>query len=211
MRNSLFISLEELNQAYFKDLFILLDQAFGALNINYYVLGALARDVWYALENKQTRATRDVDLAIYVDSQGHYNEVLHTLVAEYDFKIVEDAPIELHTPFGYAMDLIPFGTESNRIKERFNDNHDLPIYFEGIKEVFNHATVNTIDEKTGIEMNIASLPGILLLKLIAYDDRPEKERKTRMISKKLFSTILISRITTFGMNTTIYLLKIIKI
>lgn len=177
MPDTLLISLDDLQQAHLKELFPLLDQAFAELNINYYVLGALARDAWYAIANKQARATRDIDLAIYVDSNEHYEELLATLVTAYGFEAIEDVPFKLRTPFGYTMDFIPFGIESIDEKFEFEEGWDEPIYINGLEEVFENATVKAMDEEAGIEFNIASLPAILLLKLIAYDDRPEKRNQ----------------------------------
>jgi len=136
MRDSLHISLEGLQQAHLTELFPILDQAFNALNITHYVLGALARDTWYATVNKQTRATRDIDLAIYVDSNEHYEKLLENLVAKYGFKTIEDVPFKLRTPFGYTMDFIPFGIESIDEKFEFEEGWDEPIYINGLEEVF---------------------------------------------------------------------------
>lgn len=177
MPDTLLISLDDLQQAHLKELFPLLDQAFTALNISYYVLGALARGAWYATANKQARATRDIDLAIYVDSNEHYEELMATLVADYEFGTIKDAPFKLRTPFGYTMDFIPFGIESIDEKFELEEGWDEPIYINGLEEVFESATVKAMDKEAGIEFNIASLPAILLLKLIAYDDRPEKRNQ----------------------------------
>lgn len=177
MSNTLPISLDDLQQAHLKELFSLLDQAFASLDISYYVLGALARDAWYATQNKRMPATRDIDLAIYVDTSEQYDELMATLVAKYGFEAINDVPFKLRTPFGYTMDFIPFGIESIDEKFAFEEGWDEPIYINGLEEVFESATVKAIDKEAGIEFNIASLPAILLLKLIAYDDRPEKRNQ----------------------------------
>lgn len=174
MKDTLPIPLDELQQDYLRELFKLLNKVFDELGVKYYVLGALARDIWYFTQKKQAPATRDVDLAIYVDTKENYKELLNRLIADYEFETIEDTRYKLRTPFGYTIDFIPFGIESIDEKFEFEEGRAEPIYINGIEEVFVNATVKVVDKKADIEFNIASLPAILLLKLIAYDDRPEK-------------------------------------
>lgn len=56
----------------------------------------------------------------------------------------------------------------------FDEEGGEAIYVNGLEEVYHKATVLAVDVESGIEFRIATLPAILLLKLIAYDDRPER-------------------------------------
>ena len=135
--------------------------------------GALARDAWYSTETIQARATKDVDLAVYVFSNNQYDELIAYLTNEYKFAQIENAPFRLKTPFAFTIDLIPFGIESIDEKVEFEEGWDRPAYINGFKEIAQKATVEAVDKETGLQFKVASLPAIVLLKLIAYDDRPE--------------------------------------
>lgn len=174
MGNILKISLEGLQQEHLGQLFDLLNRAFDEVGVHYYVLGALARDIWLETERKQVRATRDVDFAVYVEVKEMYEQLQSHLTNEYGFERVKHAPARLRTPFGYTIDLIPFGIESIDEKVILDESNNRPIYINGLEEVFEHATAIARDEEMDIEFRVATLPGILLLKLIAYDDRPER-------------------------------------
>jgi len=173
MRDSLPISLEQLRQENLRELFEILEEAFAEFDINYYVLGALARDAWYSTQHIQARATRDVDFAVYVFSGDHYEELKNLLIVEYEFEETEGNPYKLRTPFEFTIDLIPFGIETIDGRIELAEEWDRPVFVNGFEEVAENATVDAIDEEAGLKFRIASLPAIILLKLIAYDDRPE--------------------------------------
>ena len=45
-----------------------IEPARGTLGVDYYLIGALARDIWYQRSQINSRATRDVDFAVLVGS-----------------------------------------------------------------------------------------------------------------------------------------------
>ena len=55
-----------------------------------------------------------------------------------------------------------------------DENWDRPVFVNGFEEIFRRATIQVKDEDDDLEFKVATLPAILLLKLLAYDDRPEK-------------------------------------
>jgi len=173
MRDSLKISLEKLRQHKLKDLFLILEEVFAKFNIRYYVLGALARDIWYAKEKIRSRATRDVDFAVYVFSDDQYKKITKELVDHHHFYKIKDVPFRLRTPFNYTIDLIPFGGISIDEKVTLDESWDNPVFVNGFEEIFNRATVQAVDDETQLQFQVASLSAIVLLKLIAYDDRPK--------------------------------------
>jgi predicted nucleotidyltransferase len=60
----------------FKGVLATLQQAFEAMGINYYVIGAVARDIWYAESGKISRRIRDIDFAIVAAPDLH-NFLIH--------------------------------------------------------------------------------------------------------------------------------------
>ena len=54
------MSSYSLQRSELKEVFDAVEDAFSNLGIDYYVIGALARDIWYSKENKLSRATREI-------------------------------------------------------------------------------------------------------------------------------------------------------
>lgn len=173
MRKPLSIKLEDLRQDQLRDLFLVAEQVFAGLGIDFYILGALARDSWYAKENLDSRTTRDVDFALYVSSQDQYDNLFAKLIKEHGFSEIKEVPFRLQTPFGFTIDLIPFGDFSIDDAVFPDEHRDRPVFVNAFEEVFKHATAPVEVEEDTLKFRVATLPAILLLKLIAYDDRPE--------------------------------------
>ncbi len=69
-----------INREELKDVLTALEDAFHACGIDYYLIGALARDIWYARADKKSRTTKDVDFAILVGSHKQHQRVHHYLI-----------------------------------------------------------------------------------------------------------------------------------
>lgn len=174
MRKPLQIKLEDLRQDQLKELLQVVEKVFIKCDVDFYLLGAIARDTWYAKEQIASRATRDVDFAVYISEKSKYAEVLEELISKHGFSEIKDVPFRLQTPFTFTIDIIPFGEISIDDAVVPDEGWDRPIFVNGFEEIFRKATVQVKDEDDDLEFKVATLPAILLLKLIAYDDRPEK-------------------------------------
>jgi len=168
------IKLEDLRQQNLKELFMILEGVFTELQVEFYILGAMARDAWYAKRQIGSRTTRDVDFALYVSTQEQYDEIVKRLINKFGFSEIKGIPFRLQTPFGYTIDLIPFGEISIDDAVLPDETWDRPVFVNGFKETFEHALVPVeVEEDPSLTFRVASLASIVLLKLIAYDDRPE--------------------------------------
>ncbi|MEX2411898.1 MAG: hypothetical protein WD607_11135 [Candidatus Paceibacterota bacterium] len=174
MRKPLQIKLKDLRQDQLKELLQVVEKVFIKCDVDFYLLGAIARDTWYAKEQIASRATRDVDFAVYISEKEKYDEVLGELINNHGCREIKDVPFRLQTPFTFTIDIIPFGEISIDDAVIPDENWDRPIFVNGFEEIFRKATVEVKNEDDDLEFKIATLPAILLLKLIAYDDRPEK-------------------------------------
>ncbi|MEX0684369.1 MAG: hypothetical protein WD098_00075 [Balneolales bacterium] len=171
MRNTLQIDLEKIELERLKELFQILDEASAECGTNYYIIGALAKLAWYSTTNIGAGMTRDVDIAVNVMLDDQYEKLVHTLVNKHKFRKIKHDPLRLQSPFGYTMDMIPFGIKS--IDEKVDSEDNVTLFVNGFQEVANKGTVKAIDREREVEFEVATLPAILLLKLIAYGDRPE--------------------------------------
>jgi len=174
MRKPLQIKLEDLRQDQLKELLQIVEKVFIQYDVDFYLLGAIARDAWYAKEQIESRATRDVDFAVYISEKEKYDEVFGELISNHGFSEIKDVPFRLQTPFTFTIDIIPFGEISIDDELIPDESWDRPIFVNGFEEIFRKATIQVEFECDDLEFKVATLPAILLLKLIAYDDRPEK-------------------------------------
>lgn len=162
-------SYKQLAIPHFKEVFDIIDKVLSGFGIPYYLIGVSAISLELLQSGiKPARGTKDIDFAVMIASLSEFQEVVNALKKD-GFNKVE-APWTLYHPdFGVVVDLLPFGEieqeSSINFNERFTDLHVL-----GLKEVLGHAKAIPIEENF---VKIPPLPGMVLLKLIAWSDRPE--------------------------------------
>lgn len=154
----------------FKTFFTRINDACSVENVSYYVVGAFARDI--ILENifKQSSgvATKDIDVAIEIDSWENYDKFVNYLKTKHNFTEGKN-PHEYISPEGVFTDIIPYGgIEKNRLVS-FPPNYSKEINMLGFEEIHSSAINIVLDNE--IEFRIASIEGIAILKLIAWQDR----------------------------------------
>lgn len=170
------MQLNNIREGELKDLFDALEEAFDATGTDYYIIGALARDVWYSRGNKTFRQTKDVDLAILVGSQEDYAAVKKYLSEKKGFTATKNNSFVMLTPAGVQVDILPFGEIEIDDGVTITGTGLSNIKVNGFMEVYQWGT-QAIEMQTGHQFKIATLPAIVLLKLIAFDDRPEMRSK----------------------------------
>jgi len=161
---------KELAIPHFKESFDCIDEVMRELRIPYYLIGvsAIALEL---LKNgiKPSRGTKDIDFAVMISSSKIYEHIITKLKAKGFHKTA--APWTFYSDrFNVAVDLLPFGEiEENHtvnFNKRYNDLHVL-----GFREVMEEAVQVEIEERIA---NIPTLPGMVILKLISWSDRPEE-------------------------------------
>ncbi len=170
------MSSYNLQRSELREVFDAVEEAFSRLGIDYYVIGALARDIWYSKENKLSRATRDADFAILVGTEAQFEEVKEYLKNKKDFQDSKGNLYVLFSPNGYQVDMLPFGAIEIDEKVQIRGTGLTSISVNGFSEVYNSGTAE-VQLDTGHHFKVASLSSIVLLKLIAYDERPEQRAK----------------------------------
>jgi predicted nucleotidyltransferase len=122
------------------------------------------------------RATQDIDFAVFINDHGVYEQLKKYLIAEEGFNAYKQNTFVLIYKDGTEVDLLPFGAIED---ENRNVTIEGPGYtsvsVEGFKEVYEAGLpeMNLDDEI----FKLCTLPGIVLLKLIAWNDRPEARQK----------------------------------
>jgi predicted nucleotidyltransferase len=175
--NGLKINTSSLPDKHFKELIIILDKASRKLSIDFYLIGARVRDLWFNIKGIQPkRFTYDVDFAVLVSDLKEFEKLIQYLEKTGDFKIHQKEPYRLvFIRNNYLVDLLPFGDIEEANYTNINGRFETKISVLGLKEVFDKSVKVYLDND--LQIKIASLAGLCILKLISWDDRKaERER-----------------------------------
>ncbi len=160
--------------------FEILSQQMDELEIQeYFVVGAQARDLLlhYVYNLPMNRLTRDVDVAIAVQTWEQYSQLRETLINSGQFA----ATPKIHHRLSFIeanlpIDLVPFGDVENPPGSiRWPPDQTIQMNTMGFHEAYQHAITIQISPQTVLK--VASLPGLTLLKLIAWSDRGNQSTK----------------------------------
>lgn len=171
------ITVSQLRQGNLGELFAVLETELVAQDINFYLIGAIARDVWLtALHDIEPgRITRDLDLAVLLTDEYQYQRLRDRLTGTGRFVARRDNAYTLIFEDGRPVDLLPFGALSMEQSVSVAGQGLTTIRVDGFQEVYEAGTESVeIDNKP---FRVCTLAGIVLLKFIAYDDRPEHRSK----------------------------------
>lgn len=160
---------KELAIPYFKETFDCIDEVMQALQIPYYLVGASAIALELLTQGiKPSRGTKDIDFAVMISSISEYEKISVSLEVR-GFKKVS-APWTFYSEkFKVAIDLLPFGEIEEYYTLNFNERQT-DLHVLGFREILEEAVQVGIEEKIA---NIPPLPGMVILKIIAWSDRPE--------------------------------------
>lgn len=174
MINILQIPLNKIRQeGNYKKLLEALERGFNKFNISFYLVGATARDVWMrgVHNTPPRRATSDIDFAIMINDSAQFNELKDYLIEEEGFVPYHDNAFVLIWKDKTQVDLIPFGELEREGIVTVKGTGMTSMNVVGFKEVFEEASEEI--ETEGQQFKVCKLAGIVILKLIAWDDRPE--------------------------------------
>lgn len=151
-----------------------LERGFRKFDIDYYLVGAIAREVWMRGLKDITpgRATSDIDFGIMIKDSDHFEKLRNYLIYTEGFTGYRENPFVLIAPDNRQIDILPFGEIEKEGKVTVKGTGMTTLYADGMKEVFEEG-VPEVNFENKITFKVCTLPGIVLLKLIAYDDRPE--------------------------------------
>lgn len=163
-------SYKQLGIPFFKEVFNLLDRTFKEMDIPYYLLGATAISLELLKDGiKPPRGTKDIDFAIMISSKAEYEQFSAELQKKGFVKVA--APWTFRHPgYDIVVDILPFGKIEENYTENFNQRHT-DLHVLGLKEVMSDPAQVEIDDTL---VNIPTLPGMIILKLVAWSDRPEE-------------------------------------
>lgn len=163
---------KELSNPELKDILQALNTFFQSKEIDFYIVGATARDILltnlYGLIPE--RKTMDIDIAIAISNWEEFEIIERELPQrEYFEKDSYQKQRFIYKEF-YAIDVIPFGKIAQKDGNIYwPPDGVIAMSVSGFPEIAAAAISVSIDDELNIR--ISSLPGFFLLKLIAWKDR----------------------------------------
>lgn len=148
------------------------------LEIPIFIVGAIARDIifGYVYHVKIYRETTDIDFAIAVESWKQYTTIKKQLIETANFR--QDNKVDHRLWHGQnddemKIDFVPFGDlESPPGQIAFPPDGDFVMNTNGFKEAYENAWFVKLTADTKIR--VVSPPGLVILKFIAYHDKPHQ-------------------------------------
>ncbi len=147
------------------------------------LVGAAARDIllYNVFGQRVFRATQDVDIGISIDSWERIDTVKSAILRAPDFQPSTAQPYRvLHktqgTAYSTPVDLLPFGeiaTESEAFRWPPPDS-DLVMSVAAFGDAYASSLAVTV--APGFDLRMASLPGLVLLKLLAWVDKSDSKQ-----------------------------------
>lgn len=159
-------------------MFDALERGFSKFNIDYYIVGAVARDAWMTgIHHMEPRSiTRDVDFGVLVNDHGTYDALKTYLIDHEGFMASKGNTFILFYKNGEQVDLLPFGGIEEADGKVHTEGLGLTsISLQGFKEVY-ESDLPSIDLEGRHTFRFCSMPGYVILKIISWDDRPEKRQ-----------------------------------
>lgn len=170
------------------------DHVASALNCPFFVAGATARDLMlvnvYGL--RPGRATRDIDFGIAVESWEQFQGLKERMIATGEFAgdsktLQRLVYTDRADGFSIPVDLIPFrGVASANQMIAWPPARDVVLNVAGFEEAW--ASSLPVEVEDGFTVRVASVPGLALLKLIAWADRGVQNNKDAADLYRLLTT-----------------------
>jgi predicted nucleotidyltransferase len=154
----------------------------GQEHIPLMLFGAFAREVhfYHAYNIEGGRATEDMDLSIQVPDWASYERFAGVLLSCGFKRKHEKHPEKLiHQATELEVDLLPFGEIAEGTEEIIWPTDGSPWSVVGFEDAFASAHILDLAEgKTSpVQLAVVPVPAIVVLKLTAIYDRPEKRFK----------------------------------
>ena len=127
------------------------------------------------------RATHDVDFAVAVEDWNQFEDLKTRLLAREGFDTSERMKQRLYydgekKEAGYPIDLVPFGGITQGTDEiSWPPDMAVTMNVVGYGEVL--AAAVSVEIAEGVNIRVASLPGLAILKLVAWSDRGASNSK----------------------------------
>jgi predicted nucleotidyltransferase len=150
-----------------------------AEGVRFFVIGAASRDMLFehVHDIKALRATQDIDFGVYVSAWAQYEKLKKGLETTGKF-ILTEVFHRVKYEGSLIIDLIPFGPIADRNdKISWPPKHEIEMSTLGFEESYQHSVTIRLRSDPVLDIRFASLAGLALLKIIAWDDKDSDKDK----------------------------------
>lgn len=171
------ISSEKLEHPLLKKLLDELIPVFQKLEIKFFIIGATARDIIMELHGEKSgRRTQDIDIAIAVDKWEEFQTIENEIIQLPDFEKDSKQQQRFLYLNDFQLDIVPYGgITTTEDKIFWPPDQSFAMSVLGFEEAEKDLVMVKIDD--ALEIDIVSLVGIFILKLVAWKDRHHKGNK----------------------------------
>jgi predicted nucleotidyltransferase len=160
-------------------LFEAVSEEAGSLGIAFFVVGATAGDMILELGHglPSKRATLDRDFGVRVSSWAEFEKLKKLLLASGLFKETLEVQQLLYRG-KLRVDILPFGGIAGTRREiRWPPDEDVVMSVAGFEDAYRAALDVRVRADPPLDILVASTPGLTILKLISWADRPHERRR----------------------------------
>ncbi|NQU33709.1 MAG: nucleotidyl transferase AbiEii/AbiGii toxin family protein [Bacteroidetes bacterium] len=171
------ISSDKFQHPLLKPILERLTEYFSSEGIHFYVIGATARDIIMQIHDKKSgRATNDLDIAIAIADWDEFKKVEEGIVNIEGFEKDPSQKQRFIYLNDFQLDIVPFGEVMKEDDKIFwPPEEDIAMSILGFSEVSEDAKTVIVDDE--VEIRVASLEGVFILKIVAWLDRNIKGNK----------------------------------
>jgi predicted nucleotidyltransferase len=147
------------------------------LNLDFFIVGATARDIlMQPFKVKAPRMTKDIDIAVRVASWEEYKALTDALLAT--DKFIKGAQKQRYAFEGTLIDIVPFGDISGRYDTiSWPPDHEISMCILGFIDVYNNSITFRLNSEPALDIKLATIPGLAILKLLAWKDvYPDRQK-----------------------------------
>ena len=148
------------------------------LNISFFVVGAIARDMIlkHCYDVTPRRITGDIDLGINIVDWAQFDKLINALIATGKF-------FRTKAPQRYIfdttlIDIVPFGAIADeQFKIVWPPEHKIFMSIVGFKEAFANSVTFRLNSNPELDVKVPTLPGLAVMKLISWKEKyPERSK-----------------------------------
>jgi predicted nucleotidyltransferase len=165
-------------QPHISEMLTALEEGLDKFKIDFYLVGAVARDVWMTAINDipPSRVTGDIDFAVFINDKSTYANLREYLIDVKGFIPYKGNGFVLKWKNIIQIDLMPFGEIQAKPTDITVEGTGLTsLNMPGFKEIYDSGLPEAhLEDKH--RFKFCTLPGIVLLKLLAFEERPEIRR-----------------------------------
>lgn len=149
------------------------------MNCPFFMVGATARDIIleHQFDIQPQRATIDIDIGVLMAGWDNFNELKDELIRSTKFSPSKQKQRLLYDG-NFPVDIIPFGAiEDENGSITWPPDHDIRMSVAGFQESYQHSIPVKLSSDPELIVKVVSLAGLALLKLISWDDNPERQNR----------------------------------